>query len=314
MTRLWVFLGVLILVVCGMMALNWVRSRSPMEPGTGDAQIDVVTTTGFVGDLAARIGGERVRVTSLMGPGMDPHLFKASEGDVTRMGQADLILHVGLHLEGRLSDVLNRVADRGVVSVAVTQGIPRERLLFNEGMPDPHVWHDVSLWMEAARTVRDALSRVDPEGASEYTTRYESYLGDLTNLHAWVRQRLGSIPRERRVLVTAHDAFAYFGRAYDVEVRGIQGLSTVAEAGIRDIEAMADFIVQRRIPTVFVEASVSPRVVEALQSAVRARGFEVRIGEPLLSDALGEPGTPEGTYEGMIRHNVEAISRGLGGG
>ncbi len=296
-------------------ALHAVRSGAAREGGSSSTEpgIDVVATTSVVADLARNVGGERVRVTALMGPGVDPHLFKASEGDVTRMGGADLILYGGLHLEGRMSEVLERLSERGVPCVAVTSGLPPDRLIWSGPgeTPDPHVWHDVVLWMEAARSVRDALSRVDPAGADGYAARCDAYLAELARLDGEIRDRLRAIPRERRVLVTAHDAFAYFGRAYDVEVRGIQGISTVAEAGVRDIREVADLIARRRIPAIFVESSVSPRVIEALQAAAGARGFEVAIGDALLSDALGDPGTPEGTYVGMIRHNVAAIVRGL---
>lgn len=315
MGRIVLFLTALAVVIGMWAALHAVRSGATRGTGPriGERGPDVVATTSFIADLARNVGGERVRVTALMGPGVDPHLFKASEGDVTRMGEADLILYGGLHLEGRLSEVLERLSERGVPCVAVTSGLSPERLIRSgpEGTPDPHVWHDVSLWMEAARTVRDALARVDPSGAGDAAVRCEAYLAELARLDGEVRDRLRAIPRERRVLVTAHDAFAYFGRAYDVEVRGIQGISTVAEAGVRDIREVADLIARRRIPAIFVESSVSPRVIEALQAAVGARGFEVAIGDALLSDALGDPGTPEGTYVGMIRHNVAAIVRGL---
>ncbi len=315
MSRLFLFLAALAAVIGMGAALRAVRSGATRgtEPRIGARGPDVVATTSFIADLARNVGGERVRVTALMGPGVDPHLFKASEGDVTRLGEADLTLYGGLHLEGRMSEVLERLSERGVPCVAVTSGVPPGRLIRSGpgGTPDPHVWHDVSLWMEAARTVRDALSRVDPAGADGYATRCEAYLAELARLDAEVRDRLRAVPRERRVLVTAHDAFAYFGRAYDVEVRGIQGISTVAEAGGRDIREVADLIARRRIPAIFVESSVSPRVIESLQAAVQARGFEVAIGEALLSDALGDPGTQEGTYVGMIRHNVAAILRGL---
>lgn len=295
--------------------LRAVRSEAARDGGLSSTEhgIDVVATTSVVADLARNVGGDRARVIALMGPGVDPHLFKASEGDVARMGGADLILYGGLHLEGRLSEVLERLAERGIPCVAVTSGFSPDRLIRSGPgeTPDPHVWHDVSLWMEAARSVRDAVSRVDPAGADGYAARCDAYLAELQRLDAEVRERLRAVPRERRVLVTAHDAFAYFGRAYDVEVRGIQGISTVAEAGVRDIQEVADLIARRRIPAIFVESSVSPRVVEALQAAVRARGFEVAIGDALLSDALGDPGSPEGTYVGMIRHNVAAIVWGL---
>lgn len=315
MGRIFLFLAALGAVIGMWAALHGVRSGATgrADLRAGGRGPDVVATTGIIADLARSVGGDRARVTALMGPGVDPHLFEASEGDVTRMGGADLILYGGLHLEGRMSEVLERLSHRGVPCVAVTSRLAPERLIRSGpgGTPDPHIWHDVALWMEAARSVRDALARVDPSGAAGYAARCEAYLAELARLDAEVRERLRAVPRGRRVLVTPHDAFAYFGRAYDVEVRGIQGISTVTEAGVRDIREVADLIARRRIPAIFVESSVSPRVIEALQAAVGALGFEVAIGDALLSDALGDPGTPEGTYAGMIRHNVAAIVRGL---
>ncbi len=317
MTRLVVFLVVAATIGFMGVALHAVRSTTGSAKDAhrvADQGLQVVATTSLVADLARQIGGERVRVTSLMGPGVDPHLFKASEGDVTRMAGADLVLYGGLHLEGRLSHVLERLSERGIPCVAVTSGIPKERLIWPDASatsPDPHVWHDVALWMEAARTTCAVLSQLDPAGAEGYAARCQATLEELARLDAEVRERLRAIPPERRVLVTAHDAFAYLGRAYDLEVRGIQGISTVAEAGVRDIQDVADLIVKRGIPAIFVETSVSPRVIEALQAAVRARGFDVQVGDALLSDALGDPGTPEGTYVGMMRHNVAALVRGL---
>ena len=277
----------------------------------GAPPLEIVATTGMIADAVVNIGGRRVDVTALMGPGVDPHLYKASEGDVQLLAGADLIAFNGLHLEARLSEVLERLEGR---SVAVTERMPRSRLLAPAqfgGAYDPHVWFDVRLWMAAATRVRDALANVDPAGAPSYGSNARRYLARLRRLDTYVRARVRHVPRERRVIVTAHDAFNYFGRAYGFDVRGLQGISTASEAGAADIQELADFIADRRIPAIFVESSVSPRAIEAVREAVRARGFEVAIGEPLFSDALGDPGTPEGTYVGMVRHNVDAIVAGL---
>lgn len=278
-----------------------------------DGRLRVVTTTGIVGDAVGRVGGERIRVTSLMGPGIDPHLYRASEGDVSLLANADIVFYNGLHLEAKMGEVLERMVGR-VTTVAVTENIDRGTLLSPPefaGNYDPHIWFDVRLWMQAVERIRDALVAEDSSGAEVYRANAEEYLKELAALDDEVRARAQAVPAERRVVITAHDAFNYFGRAYGFEVRGLQGISTAAEAGTADVQALAVFIEQRRIPAIFVESSVSPRTIEAVQAAVRARGFDVKIGGQLYSDALGDAGGPAGTYPGMVRHNVETITRAL---
>ena len=280
-----------------------------------DGRLRIVTTTGIVGDAAARVGGDRVRLTSLMGPGIDPHLYRASEGDVSLLARADLVFYNGLHLEAKMGEVLEQMGGR-VTTVAVTERIDRSTLLAPPefaGNYDPHIWFDVRLWMQAVERIRDALITADSAGASTYRENATEYLAELSALDDEVRARALTVPAERRVVITAHDAFNYFGRAYGFEVRGLQGISTAAEAGTADVQALAQFIGERRIPAIFVESSVSPRTIEAVQAAVRARGFDVKIGGQLYSDALGNPGAPAGTYPGMVRHNVETIITALGG-
>jgi manganese/zinc/iron transport system substrate-binding protein len=275
--------------------------------------VRVVTTTGMITDLATNIGGERVRVTGLMGAGVDPHLYKASEGDVLRLASADVIFYNGLHLEGRMTKVFERM-QRRARTAAVSDGIPPDRLLDweeGEGSHDPHVWFDVGLWMKAAETVRDTLADVDPEHADVYRNNATRYLDQLAKLDHYVRRRAAEVPESQRVLVTAHDAFHYFGRAYAFEVRGLQGVSTAAEAGVGGVQSLADLIADRRIAAIFVESSVPARNIEAVQEAVRSRGFRVRIGGELFSDAMGDPGTPQGTYDGMVRHNIDTIVNAL---
>ncbi len=307
-------LGILLLAGC----------EKPKETGGGGPgvripadlstrKIRVVTTIGMIHDIAEQVGGGRVAVTGLMGPGVDPHLYKASEGDVARMAGADVIFYNGLHLEGKMTEVFERMKAR-ILTVAVTDGIDRALLLRPpefEGAYDPHVWFDVTLWMKAVDRVADTLVEIDPKHGDAYRRNAEAYLGKLSELHGYVKGRSNDVPAPIRVLVTAHDAFNYFGRAYGFEVRGVQGISTAAEAGTADIQALAEWIVERRIPAVFVETSVSPRTVEALQEAVRSRGFRVEIGGNLYSDAMGNPGTPEGTYIGMVRHNIDTIVSAL---
>ena len=274
--------------------------------------VRVVTTVNFVTDLVQQIGGERVRVTGLMGAGVDPHLYKASAGDVRQLQQAHLVFYAGLGLEGKMVELLERLPR----AIAVTDAIPRERLIRLPGGSDsyeydPHVWFDVSLWQLTIDRVREALSRVDPSGSAYYRARATAYNRRLTQLEAFIRQQVALVPPQQRVLITAHDAFAYLGRRYGLEVRGLQGISTVAEAGTRDIQELAEFIVQRRIRAIFVESSVPQRPIQAVVAAARARGWNVVIGGQLFSDSAGNPGTPEGTYVGMMEHNIRTIVNGL---
>jgi len=275
-----------------------------------DGRVQVVTTVNMISDLAEQIGGERVRVTGLMGPGVDPHLYKASAGDVRRLANADLVLYGGLHLEGKMVDILAALNAR-VPSVAVSEAIPEERLLGLDGAHDPHVWFDPTLWAYAARATAGALTRVDPEGRAVYQANLGRYLGELTDLDRWTAAQFRTIPERQRVLVTAHDAFGYLSRRYGVEVQGLQGLSTVAEAGGQRVRSLAQFLDERGVKAVFVESTVSPRTVQAVREAARARGHTVRLGGELYADAAGEAGTPEGTYLGMVRHNVSTIVEAL---
>jgi manganese/zinc/iron transport system substrate-binding protein len=277
------------------------------------APVRVVATIGMIADVAARIGGDRVEVQGLMGPGVDPHLYKARAGDVRRLAEADLVLYNGLHLEAAMGEVLEQLGKRKR-TVAVTEWIPRSALSAPpefRGNYDPHVWFDVRLWQQSARRIAAALGEADAAHAAEYAARLRAFERELEALDAWVRERVATIPRERRVLITAHDAFNYFGRAYDIEVMGLQGISTASEAGTGDVQRLVETVVRRRIPAVFVESSIPLRTIQAVQAAVRSRGFAVAIGGSLYSDALGNPGTPAGTYVGMVRTNVETIVRAL---
>lgn len=304
----------LALGLAGLIAISGCTgSESRLESASDRLRMNVVTTTSLIGDLASRIGGRHVKVQSLMGPGVDPHLYKASEGDVARLSSADLILFNGLHLEGAMADLFVRMAGN-TATVAVAEGIDPVLLLSPsefKGNFDPHVWFDVSLWIQAAARVADALVELDSTHREEYRANYGSFAAELSDLDLELRTRIEELPSDRRVLITAHDAFNYFGRAYGFEVRGLQGISTAAEAGTADVQALAEFIATRKIPAIFVETSVPPRSIEAVQAAVRARGFEVKIGGHLYSDALGAPATPEGTYTGMIRYNVETVVAAL---
>ena len=279
----------------------------------GDRLVRVTATTSIVADLAREIGGSRVQVTGLMGPGIDPHLYKASEGDVRRLAAADLVAYNGLHLEAKMSEVLQRLTG-DIRSVAVAEGVPRDSLVAPPefaGAYDPHVWHAPGLWRFAAARMRDALRALDTVHAATYDANATAFLARLDSLDSWAREQVATVPDSVRVLVTAHDAFNYFGRAYGIQVRGLQGISTATEAGTADVRELATFIAARRIPAVFVESSIPRRTIEAVQAAVQARGHSVAIGGSLFSDALGNPGTEAGTYVGMIRSNVTTIVTAL---
>jgi manganese/zinc/iron transport system substrate-binding protein len=276
-------------------------------------QVRVATTTNFITDLARRIGGDRVRVTGLMGPGVDPHTYKASAGDVKTLAEADLVLYGGLELEGKMGDVFARLAEHRP-TVAVTRDIPREQLLGepqHPDRPDPHVWFDPTLWERAARTVAGELARLDPAHATEYRHNARAYVRELRGLDAYARERLAAIPERSRVLVTSHDAFRYLGRRYGLDVVAIQGTSTAAEATTADVERVAGVIAERGVKAVFVESSVPPQTIEAVLASAARRGAPATAGRELFSDAAGAEGTPEGTYIGMVRHNVDAIADGL---
>ena len=273
-----------------------------------DGRIHVVATTGMVADLARVVGGDGVRVTALMGPGIDPHLYRATAGDISRLRNADLILYNGKGLEGKMGDIFVKLARKQPV-YAVTEGIAHDRLLEPEelkGHYDPHVWFDVSLWSDTTHIVAAALAEVDPANKAAYAERAKVYRKELAQLHGDVARDLATIDRKRRVLITSHDAFRYFGRAYDMEVRGLQGISTVSDVGIKDIRKMADVIVARGIKAIFVESSVSPKAIEAVQRAALSRGHDVVIGGTLYSDAMGDT-PPEDTYVGMVRANVRTL-------
>jgi manganese/zinc/iron transport system substrate-binding protein len=274
-----------------------------------------VATTGQIADIAREVGGDLVEVTALMGPGVDPHLYVASEGDVDRLVRADVIFYNGLFLEAQMADVLRQIGERKP-AIAVAERIEPARLLPWADYADeydPHVWFDVTLWMKAVEAVRDELAQIDPDNASAYSANAEAYLAELTDLDAYIKAQAATVPQAQRVLVTAHDAFHYFGRAYGFEVRGLQGISTASEAGTADVRELADFIAERQIPAIFIETSVPVRNVEALQAAVRNRGADVTIGGELYSDALGSPEGDAGTYAGMVRHNIDTIVAALRG-
>jgi manganese/zinc/iron transport system substrate-binding protein len=264
----------------------------------------IVTTCGMVTDIVRTVAGEKATVNGLMGEGVDPHLYKPTRDDIAALVKADMVFYSGLMLEGRMTDAFLKVSRRGTPVFAVTELLDEKFLLEPEefaGHTDPHVWMDVQGWMQAV------------PNAAYYTKNAEACAARLAELDAYAKKAMASIPPARRVLITAHDAFNYFGRAYGIEVRGIQGISTESEAGVSDINKLVDFLVERKIPAIFVESSVSDKNIRALVEGCKSRGHAVKIGGELFSDAMGAPGTYEGTYIGMIDHNVTTIVRALGG-
>jgi manganese/zinc/iron transport system substrate-binding protein len=276
----------------------------------------IVTTIGMVTDIVRNVAGERAVVIGLMGEGVDPHLYKPTRSDIQRLLRADVVFYNGLLLEGKLTDSLIRAATAGKRVFAVTELLDEQYLLEPdefEGLHDPHVWMDPAAWSKAVEVVRDKLCAFDPPGAAQYRPNAERYIRQLRQLDAYAERVLKSVPKQQRVLVTAHDAFNYFGRRYGFKVVGIQGISTESEAGVQDIERLVDLLVERRIGAVFVESTVSQRNIHALVAGAKARGHTVNIGGRLFSDAMGAPGSYEGTYLGMMDHNVTMIARALGG-
>lgn len=284
-------------------------------PATAQDRLGVVATTGMIADAARQVGGELVEVTALMGPGVDPHSYRQTRTDIVAAARADLVLWNGLYLEAQLEEFLLELGETRAV-VPVAEAVPPEDRIGSEDYADrfdPHVWMDPTLWSRVVLAVRDAMIEAHPEGAEVFTANAAAHLEDLSELSDYARTVLASVPAERRMLVTAHDAFNYFGAAYGFEVVGIQGLSTESEAGLQRIAELVDLLVDREIGAVFVESSVSDRNIRALIEGAAAQGHTVTIGGELFSDAMGAPGTYEGTYLGMIDHNVTVIARALGG-
>lgn len=272
--------------------------------------LNVVATTTMLADLSEIIGGEHVSASGLMGPGIDPHLYQASAGDVSLMQKSDVVVYNGLHLEGKMGEVFESLSGQGHAVICIEDGLDEAKLLAWEGggsVHDPHIWFDVALWKDAAKVVADGLSLADPDHTADYEANLEGYLKELDETDTYIRNRAAEVPEGQRVLVTAHDAFNYFGKAYGFEVRGLQGISTDAEAGTADVSDLAEFIVERKIKAIFVESSVPPKTIEALQAAVKAKGFDVAIGGELYSDSLGGEGSGAESYILTVKANIDTI-------
>lgn len=276
-------------------------------------KLQIVATTGMIADALEHIVDTMAQVTAMMGPGVDPHLYKASRSDLSALREADIIFFNGLHLEGKMAEILSKLANQKPV-IAVGDSLPVTRLITVDTVAsshDPHIWFDVSLWREAIQKMIEPLIGMKPEIQNELDKNLSSYLAELDQLHKAVKDSLADIPEGQRVLITAHDAFGYFGRAYSVDVKGLQGISTVSEFGLRDVKDLVDFIVARKIKAVFVESSIPERSLQAVVEGCLEQGHEVSIGGTLYSDAMGERGTPEGTYVGMVKANVSTIVSAL---
>lgn len=302
-TTLWLIL-VLLLAAC-----------SSNTQTAANGKLNVVATTGQIADAVANIAGEHVNLTGLLGPGVDPHLYVPTEGDVSTFSEANVIFYNGLHLEAQMTRMMEQMEQSGITVVPVGDRLPTDSLLGwtgSGGAYDPHIWNDPALWSMVVATIRDTLVTADPDHATDYEANAERYLAEIADTDTYVREQIDSIPPERRIMITAHDAFGYFARSYGLEVRGLQGISTESEASTADVQQLASYIVEKQVPAIFVETSVSPRTIESVQAAVRAQGFEVQIGGSLFSDALGEAGHEAETYTGMLRYNARTLAEALG--
>lgn len=275
--------------------------------------LHVLATVGMIGDLAARIGGDCATVATLIGPGADPHLYTPAPSDLRSLQQAEIVLYGGLHLEGQLGEVLEKLSHSRTVLAVSEAAVPEADRLTTDGQPDPHVWMDAALWARTVPVIAAAFSAERPDCADGFAARAAALHDQITALDGWARTSLTTIPEAQRDLVTAHDAFAYFGRAYGMRVTAIQGISTTSEAAIADLDAVAAHVAAAGIPAVFVESTINPRTITALVEAVAARGGSVTVGGELLADALGPEGHPSGSYIGMVRQNITTITTALGG-
>lgn len=277
-------------------------------------KLNVVTTTNIFTDLVHNIGGDSIQLQGLMGAGVDPHLYKASEGDVTKLSQSDIIFYGGLHLEGKMVDVFEKMKSINKMTVPLGESIPKEQLIESAnfgGNYDPHTWFNALLLKHMANKVTAVLSKSDPKNSDYFKANNIKYQKELDELDTYIRAKLESLPKEKRILVTAHDAFNYFGKEYGVQVLGLQGISTATEAGVKDVQRLRDFIIKNQIKAIFIESSVPRRNIEALQKAVEKDGYSVKIGGSLYSDALGSQTSTEGTYIGMFKYNVNTIVESL---
>lgn len=304
-----------VLLIMIPLAIAWYFFRDHYDYTQTNKPFSIVCTTSMIADTLRELVGDDAHVTGLMGPDVDPHLYRAREHDIHTLASADLIVYNGLHLEGKLADVLQSM-DRYVPTVGLANHLDSSRFIASDEydtLYDPHIWFDVTIWIEVTQIMRDALMKYDPEHADAYQKRAATYIQKLQDLDTFIRDEVAKLAPNQRKLVTAHDAFHYFGRAYGFEVVALQGISTESEAGIKDVQELVDYIVMHKIRAIFVEASIPERNIQAVQHAARARGWEVSIGDELYSDALGPEESDAGSYSGMVKHNVQAIISALHG-
>jgi manganese/zinc/iron transport system substrate-binding protein len=307
LTGVWFFLFVLL-------ASTSCRLPNDSNENDGNARLNIVTTTTLLTDLVLQLCGDSVNLEGLMGAGVDPHLYKPTEGDVFRIINADIIFYNGLLLEGRMDELFQKMRQRNINTIPASEALSPAQLLKSDddySQYDPHIWLSIENWKLVAAFVAETIAGEDETNRAYYMDNLRRFLNELDELNTYARQRIAAVPSSQRVLITAHDAFGYFGHEFGLEVIGLQGISTATETGAADVRNLADLIYQRRIPSIFVETSVSDRNIRALREAVASRGFEISIGGTLYSDALGSPGTPEGTYIGMFKHNVTTITDAL---
>ena len=282
------------------------------NPKKDNSKLNVVTTTTMITDLVKNIGGDHINLQGLMGSGVDPHLYKASEGDVSKLANADIIFYNGLHLEGKLVEVFEKMKNKK--TIAISDALDKSTLIGSEYFAsnyDPHIWFNIEYWKQATQFVVETLTDAIPEQKEAFKTNGSNYIKQLNVLKNKLETVIETLPIEKRILVTAHDAFNYFGKAFNFEVVGLQGLSTATEAGVQDVQNLSAFIIEHRVKAIFVESSVPKRTIEALQAAVKSKDHDVKIGGTLYSDALGDAGTIEGSYIGMFEYNVNTIVNAL---
>lgn len=302
-------------VIGGMIVASACNQSNDGSASNANGKIKATATVGMITDVVKQVGGEHVIVTGLMKAGVDPHLYKASEGDINKLEQADIIFYNGLHLEGKMVEIFEKMTNKKP-TVAVSDNIDHGTLRTgrDNGMDteyDPHIWFNVKHWMKATEAIEEALVKYDPDHADDYKNNAAAYLKQLEQLDEEVAQKINTIPENSRVLVTAHDAFGYFGDAYGMKVIGLQGISTASEAGTKDVIDLRDFLVENKIKAVFIESSVPRKAIDAVIQGAKEKGHDLKIGGELFSDAMGEEGTAEGTYIGMVRHNVDTIVNAL---
>lgn len=300
-----------IAIILALVSVLWIGcANEAKQTTTKGGKLYIVTTTGMLADAVQHVAGEYATVEALMGPGVDPHLYKATGSDLSKLNQADLVFYSGLHLEGKMTEVMAKLAKKKP-TVGVGDKLDHSRLIDAGGVHDPHIWFDVDLWSGILPTIADELKAYDPEHAETYTSNAANYVKELQGLHEWVQMEINNLPENQRILVTAHDAFHYFGKAYGMEVRGLQGISTVSEYGLKDVTDVVSMLVDRKINAVFVESSVSDKALKAVVEGAADQGHTVKIGGMLYSDAMGAADKPEGTYIGMVKYNVRTIVEAL---